>query len=619
MNQEQFERRVAIFESAALRNPRAYKFRVFLLALLGYGYLGTVLLLLLALLVGAVLSVVALKFVALKVVIVLAGFIGLLLRAMWVEISAPHGLPIKVDEAPALFARIEELRKELRAPRFHRVLVTDEFNAGVVQVPRLGMFGWQKNYLLLGLPLLKCLTPAQLDAVLAHELGHLAGGHARFSNWLYRMRMIWTQLHEELSRRRSRGSFLFQGFFNWYVPYFNACTFPLARANEYEADRASARLTSSATAAEALTGVRVIGQYLGQRFWPSVFSRANDEPHPNVMPYTVLALDLPSQIEGDDVKQWLGVAVTERGSAGDTHPSLDKRLQAIGESPRFAPPPPGGAAESLLGAARTRVENYLNSRWQNQVTLDWRKRFDEVREGRSKLALLAAKNKETELDNEEALDRATLEEEFGAGADAALEQLLALHERDPENPRACFALGQRLLQRADAAGIALMEKSMQLHDEAKVLGLRVLRDYYWRMGDSARANELHARLVDEVDLRESAQRERQHILTTEVFDEPDLDAATVESLRVQLAAVAELKMAYLARKRVHHLPEHHCYLLGFTTKTWWQRHNAARARDVQRRILAQVTFPAHTVVFNIEARNRRFAAKFRRLPGAKLI
>jgi hypothetical protein len=39
-----------------------------------------------------------------------------------------------------------------------RVGQIDDFNAAVVQAPRLGLFGWYRNYLLIGLPLAKALT-----------------------------------------------------------------------------------------------------------------------------------------------------------------------------------------------------------------------------------------------------------------------------------------------------------------------------------------------------------------------------------------------------------------------------------------------------------------------------
>jgi len=94
-------------------------------------------------------------------------------------------------EVPELFAMLRGLEDELGAPRFHEVLLVGDNNAAVVQLPRLGVFGWYKNYLLLGLPLMQGLGPEEFKSVLAHELGHLSGGHGRFGNWLYRMRRSW--------------------------------------------------------------------------------------------------------------------------------------------------------------------------------------------------------------------------------------------------------------------------------------------------------------------------------------------------------------------------------------------------------------------------------------------
>src|SRR5262249_21700409 len=137
-----------------------------------------------------------------------------------------------------------------------------DFNAAVVQAPRLGLFGWYRNYLLIGLPLVKALTVEQFKAVLAHEFGHLSKGHGGMSNWIYRQRLRWSRLIAALEAAESWGVFLFRPFLRWYAPYFNAYSYPLARANEFEADATSARLASRQAAAEALTAVNVVGSYL---------------------------------------------------------------------------------------------------------------------------------------------------------------------------------------------------------------------------------------------------------------------------------------------------------------------------------------------------------------------
>ena len=46
-------------------------------------------------------------------------------------------------------------------PRVHQVLLVDAFNAAVCQLPRLGVLGWQKNHLLIGLPFLQAFSREQ--------------------------------------------------------------------------------------------------------------------------------------------------------------------------------------------------------------------------------------------------------------------------------------------------------------------------------------------------------------------------------------------------------------------------------------------------------------------------
>jgi hypothetical protein len=79
-------------------------------------------------------------------------------------------------DAPALFALLETLRSRLKTPRVHHVLLVGAHNAAVVQLPRLGVFGWQRNYLLIGLPLMQSVSPKEFDAVLApyHDVGMTA-------------------------------------------------------------------------------------------------------------------------------------------------------------------------------------------------------------------------------------------------------------------------------------------------------------------------------------------------------------------------------------------------------------------------------------------------------------
>ncbi len=145
-------------EREARQNPLWYRVRLALLAALGYAFIAIAVLLTLALLsamaaggyflVRVVRSpVIALK--ALRFAVPLA--LGLLvftyatIRALWVRVPEPGGVEIERGRAVLLFREIEQLRTRLGAPRLDRILFTVDFNAGVQQIPRLGLFGWPRQ------------------------------------------------------------------------------------------------------------------------------------------------------------------------------------------------------------------------------------------------------------------------------------------------------------------------------------------------------------------------------------------------------------------------------------------------------------------------------------------
>jgi Zn-dependent protease with chaperone function len=616
---DEFAALVARLEEKARRNPAAYKLRVIALALAGYGYLGLVLAFIAVLFLVALASVVYLKALGLKLAIVVGAFLWVVLRALWVKFSAPEGVEVRRKEAPALFATIDTLRRKLGSRRFHHVLVSNDFNASVVQVPRLGIFGWHGNYLIIGLPLMKSLTPGQLEAVLAHEFGHLAGGHGRLGNWIYRLRLSWYRLVHVLESQESFGVFLFKPFFGWYAPYFNAYSFPLARANEYEADAAAARLVSARAAAEALTNVEVIGSYLGERYWPEILGKADEIPHPAFAPFSSMGGRLSAGVEETDAQRWLERALAHQTNVDNTHPCLADRLKALGEKASLVPPAPGKAADQLLGGALARITAQFDAQWKENIAASWQERHRIVQEGRGRLAqldALAAVTAEMPLDD--ALERARLTESFGAGAEPALEQFRRIHERAPENPGANFQLGYRLLARDDEAGFAMVERVLSLDLNAKAAACEVLRDYCWRMGRKDEAQAWHDMLAQATAILDGARKERATLLTTHKVERHGLPEEVIEPLRRQLLAIPNLRKAYLVRRKLKHLPEQPQYVLGFRSTPWWKIGGKKVRAEVQAKIVNTVVFPFDALIISVEGENYVFGRKFRFMRGTRI-
>src|SRR5947207_3429104 len=326
-----------------------------------------------------------------KLGLVVGALLLVVLRSLWVPLAPPTGEPLARQEAPAFCARLDRLEARLHTPRVHRVLVTEDFNAAVMQLPRLGIFGWYRNYLLIGLPLMQCLSRPQFEAVLAHELGHLSRGHARLGNWIYRLRRVWMRLDSALAQRPQLGSGAIRGVLHWYVPYFNACSFPLARRNEFEADASSVQLTSADSAAQALTNVSVIGSYLRERYWPAVGARARDTAQPAFAPYGALSASLLQHLCAEDARRWLARALEEPATYADTHPSLRERLEAMKVAAQFAPPSAGSAANELLGERTVALADAFDSRWREGVAASWKRVYEQTQGRRARLAAVRAK------------------------------------------------------------------------------------------------------------------------------------------------------------------------------------------------------------------------------------
>jgi Zn-dependent protease with chaperone function len=296
-----FGRLVRHLERWAAAHVLSYRLIVMLLALVGYAYLMGALLLLVAAAGAIVFRLPGLLIFPVFGLSVFAPFFvlgSIIISALWVRIEAPGGYEVTHETAPALFALLDKVRRAARAPRVHRVLITEEFNAGIASLPRLGVFGWSRNYLTLGMLLMQSVSEDEFTAVVAHEFGHLAGRHGWFLGWIYRLRMTWWRIAYALQRRARWSRWFFTPFYSLYVPYFNAYSFVLARANEYEADRMSAEIAGPNAAATALVRVDTVGHYLSSRFWPTLYKAANNHAEPPYLPLARLREELGKPLGG---------------------------------------------------------------------------------------------------------------------------------------------------------------------------------------------------------------------------------------------------------------------------------------------------------------------------------
>lgn len=374
MDQADFVHMVRMSEHASEHDSRAYRRSVAAFAALGYVWILGCMLLAAAALWWVVPQLLHGRFRwAMAWMLPAAG--GLLwtcARALWVRIDLPEGIEITAEQAPALFDALERIRKKIKGPVIHHVYVDGEFNASIRQVPRYGLFGGAVNQLTIGLPLAMALDKPRLLAVLAHEYGHLRGDHGRFAAWVYRTRLSWQRLHEKMGEDAGPVAVATQTFLNWYFPRFAAKTFALARQDEYEADRISARLLGAGVAAAALTEIEVKGAWLGDMFWAQHWNAASTHPLP-VGPYAAMRSLLALPPEPAFAQKALRQALQRISSVDDTHPVLRDRIEALTGDRAALPAWSQRGALSLLGPHVPQWLTHFDQRWCRENATAWKR------------------------------------------------------------------------------------------------------------------------------------------------------------------------------------------------------------------------------------------------------
>jgi len=619
MNDTKFEALVARLEPFARSNPSNYRLRVTMIALLGDLYLWSMLILLIGIVGACLWFITVLKVVGLKLIIFLAPLAWVLSRSLWVVIPPPEGLRITRAESPELFTLIDEVRQQVGAPKFHEVIIDADFNASVVQTPRLGIFGWFRNYLIIGLPLLKTLTPEQFKAVLSHEYGHLAGGHAKLSNWIYRQRLRWGRLLQSLEARDGEGGALFMGFMKRYVPYLNAYSFPLARANEYEADAVAVQATSVPAMAQALTTLKVAGNYLSETFWPRVYRGATEAPLPEV-PYTRLSEHLHADKGGIPHDRWLEQAMQVKTSIDDTHPSLSDRLEAIGGTPGLNLPANGCAADQLLGAALASVTERLDKEWSEEVKDYWQSQFQDANRDRETLINLNARHADGELlEFEELFQRAVLLDRVANDMNASVALLRDLHSRKSEAADVTFALATRLLQQNDSMGLSMLEQLIEQNIRNAAPCGRAIYDFYLRNGRQEEADALAIRISLLGDQLNAAEEERSVLSINDELIPHGLDEVTSDALRQQISSVSDIDEVYVVQKRCRHLPERPLYIVGFIIHSSWVWGRKDREAAAMSSMRNDVEYPGETLVIPLNSENKKFLKLMQKVEDARLV
>ena len=250
------------------------------------------------------------------------------------------GVAVLESEQPALWSAVREAAAAAGTAPPDFLWIDAQLNASVFEQTRWLGLRPGARHLVIGAPLLVALSPAKLDAVLAHEFGHFAHHDTRLLPVIMRGRSgLASALHTAgffTTTSVSSGRWLLHlqtlivGIIRAYAVRFLKVTQKISRAQEYAADRISAELCGRDTAACVIA--EIPAYHTAYRYFRNRFAHAAKGLGLVPQPEALFA-GFGRMLEEP---RWQGVVASERSSPSaqtptpfDSHPPTPDRVCAL--------------------------------------------------------------------------------------------------------------------------------------------------------------------------------------------------------------------------------------------------------------------------------------------------
>lgn len=230
-------------------------------------------------------------------------------------------------DQPELHAIVDEVADTTEQERPAEVYLAPDVNASVTETGGLMGFGGRR-VMVVGLPLMDCLTVGQLRAVVAHEFGHYHGGDTKLGPWFFR---TYDAIARTVGHLQQAGS-IWERPFTWYGMFFLRRSSAIKRRQEFLADELAARAGGKRAAIEGLHAVHASAPAF-DGYWQSevapVLSGGHRAPLLEGFRRFQSAGGVKQAVEDGLAKELEG----RETDPYDTHPSLRERVDALERLP----------------------------------------------------------------------------------------------------------------------------------------------------------------------------------------------------------------------------------------------------------------------------------------------
>jgi len=295
-------------------------------------------------------------------------------RSTQIKPKPPVGLTLAEDKAPGLFKLVQQHRSYYKRPAIHRIVITEQYELDIVKTPMWALPVWSTNTMIIGLPVLQCLSPKQFECMVARRIGQFSKRYNPITNWLYQLRPIWHQYRVSYNRQKGFGIEPLKWYFSVYAPMYAMVSVYAARQDELNADTYAMELFNDKNVLEMITADALCRWYLHNQYWPAVVKIASIETKSLPTPHTKMSSAVHAIKNGERLDKLIDNAFREQPLSSDAMPSLQGRLKNIGhQKPCMEKDTTENAAVFYLGTSVKGVIDVVDKLWLKSF-LEQRKR-----------------------------------------------------------------------------------------------------------------------------------------------------------------------------------------------------------------------------------------------------
>jgi hypothetical protein len=407
----------------------------------------------------------------------------------------PAGRPLLRKDFPVLLERIDELCKTYGAPKIHHVKLNTQFATQIVCTPRTGFPLRCINTLLIGLPVMSCMSPLHLKLLLAREIGHLALRKRHYRRRILYLSFIWQQYAAFYAESWQASTFLLRLFFVPFANLFTNSVNPAMRQECYVKDHCLFDITPASSVAEVIAMHAIKRRYLNEHFWPVLNNKAFSEPKPPYLPYSTMGIVITKSLDKASAQLLYEAEIARIPAINSTTPNLRERLLAVGYDEFVVPESKTDtAARHFLGDAFTEIQKQMDNIWYLKNKSIWAMRYKRGLVEKARLKILHDQAVQALLSNEEAREYLLLIEKY-IPLEKALPYYTEILKTNSLDAGVCYEVGRLMLAANDEKGVQALHMAMDLSDALTIDSCQHIVDYLTKNGDTKKAQDYRRKII----------------------------------------------------------------------------------------------------------------------------